>query len=444
MSVVGIDFGNSNSYIGVARQGGIDVIANDYSHGCFKNTLINFKHLIGRKFNDPIVEKFGPYIPCELVELSDGDVGFKVNHLGKEGTQTPEQVLGALLTKMRDTVAANSEKGTKVHDIVLAVPSHFTDVQRRAVLAGVQTAQLNPLRLINESTAIALAYGIYKQDLPAETEKPRIVAFLDCGHSSTQASLVSYHKGKLQMLGTAFDLDVGGLWFDGLLRDHFRKEFSDKYKIDASKNPSAWLHLLDECEKVKKQMSANETAPLNIECVMEDKDVFGSMKVEQFEEAARPLFEKIQALLGRVLSDAQVKPEDVESVEIVGGSSRIPYVRKIVRNVFGQDPKSTLNPDEAVSRGAAMQCALLSPAFHVRDFQIKDCQPYSIRLDWGEANNVDEGQSDVFKDHDGAEKEKADAKNDEELPPDVANFILDYSPLTTNTFEEILEELREP
>ncbi|CAJ0941927.1 unnamed protein product, partial [Mesorhabditis belari] len=426
MSVIGFDIGNLNSYIGVARQGGIDVIANDYSlretptcvsfgskcrsmgvsarqqvNTNFLSTIINFKHLLARKFNDPIAQKFIPFVPCRVVELPDGEIGCKVNYLDTEHIFTPEQVLGAFLTKMKTTVEASLDGKTKVYDAVLAVPSYFTDVQRRAVLAAAQTAQLNPLRVINESTAIALAYGIYKQDLPLETEPARIVAFLDVGHSCTQASLAAFNKGKLQMLGTTYDHDVGGLWFDAMIREHFRKEFLEKYKVDAAKNPRAMLRLLDESEKVKKQMSANATPiPLNIECFLDDKDVSGRMQRQEFEALCGPLFDRIQKLLQRLLEETKIKPNEIDSIEIVGGSSRIPLIRKIVNDIFGQEPKTTMNQDEAVCRGSAMQCAILSPSFRVRDFSMKDSQPFRIRLTWDGVGGGDGGESDVFVERD--------------------------------------------
>lgn len=426
MSVLGFDIGNLNCYVGVARQGGIEVITNDYSlhatPACvsfgpkdrsmgvaarqavntnIKNTVINFKHLIGRKFSDPVAQRFIPYIPCKVVQLPNDDIGIQVSYLNEPHTFTPEQVLAALLTKLRTIVEAQLSDVKKVSDCVLAVPSYFTDVQRRAVLSAIQYAGLNSLRVINETTAIALAYGIYKQDLPEEDAKPRNVVFLDIGHSSTQASLVSFNRGKLQMVNSSYDLEAGGLWFDALIREHFRKEFQTRYGIDASTSPRPWLRLLDECERVKKQMSANQTPiPLNIECFMDDKDVTGKMQRQAFEDLAAPVFNRIkQVLVNLFTDDVAIKPEEVEEIEIVGGSSRIPMIRQIVKELFGKEPKTTMNQDEAVARGAAMQCAILSPTFRVREFAIKDSQPYRIRLSWnGPGDNG--GENDVFSPRD--------------------------------------------
>ncbi|VDM53781.1 unnamed protein product [Angiostrongylus costaricensis] len=425
MSVVGFDIGNLNCYIGIARQGGIEVITNDYSlhatPSCvsfgpksrsmgvaarqsvntnFKNTIINFKHMIGRKFSDAVTQKFIPFVPCETVQLPNDEIGFKVNYQGRQSVFTPEQILAALLTKLREIIESQLKDVKKVTDCVVTVPSFFTDVQRHATQAAIQYAGLNALRVMNESTAIALAYGIYKQDLPEDSAKPRYVVFLDVGHTSTQASLVAFNKGKLQMLGATYDLSTGGLWLDDLLREHFRMMFKENYGIDAKESPRAWLRLLDECEKLKKQMSANQTPiPLNIECFLHDKDVSGKIQRSEFEELAAPLFGKIKNVLLRLLDETGVKKESVDEVEMIGGSSRIPFIRRIIQEVFNKDAKTTMNLDEAVARGAAMQCAILSPAFRVREFSIKDSQPYRVKIIWS-GGGAEGGESDVFIERD--------------------------------------------
>ncbi|CAG9535600.1 unnamed protein product [Cercopithifilaria johnstoni] len=425
MSVVGFDFGNVSSFIAVARQGGIETIANDYSlratPSCvafttrgrlmgvaarqqlntnIKNTIINFKHLLGRKFSDKITQKYRKFIPCEMVQLPNDDIGFKVQYFDEERVLTPEQVVAIFLVKLKD-IAENSSQMKNVADCVISVPFYFVDAQRRALLTAIRVAGLNCLQILNETTSVALAYGIYKQDLPAENEPPRIVAFIDVGHSAAQAVLVAYNKGKLTVLGATFDLEVGGLAFDDVIRDYFSKLFSDTYKIDVASNKRAWFRLLDECEKIKKQMSTNSTAiPLNIECFMNDMDVTGNMQRSQFEELAQPLLDRVRVLLTKLLKECGKKAEEVESVELIGGSSRIPAIKKITFEVFGKEPKTTMNQDEAVARGAAMKCAILSPVFKVRDFSVKDSQPYRIKLSWAAIGQSEGGENDVFIEHD--------------------------------------------
>jgi molecular chaperone DnaK (HSP70) len=301
MSVIGIDFGNEFCYIAVARSGGIETILNEFSSRAtptcvsmgersrcmgtqaknqmssnVKNTVTNVKHLLGRKYRDKFVQQMSPHLPYTVVENPDGKIGIKVRYLNEEETFTPEQITSMVFAKLRDIAEAALK--IKVNDCVISVPSYFTDCQRRSVLDSAYVAGLNVLRLLNETTAVALAYGIYKQDLPAPEEAPRNVVFVDMGQSSLQVSACAFHKGKLKMLSCAYDNTVGGFSFDQGMANEFIEEFKKKYKIDVNTKIKAKLRLLSEVEKLKKQMSANTMPmPLNIECFMDDKDVSSRM-----------------------------------------------------------------------------------------------------------------------------------------------------------------------
>uniref|UniRef100_A0A0K0E6P5 Heat shock 70 kDa protein 4-like n=1 Tax=Strongyloides stercoralis TaxID=6248 RepID=A0A0K0E6P5_STRER len=414
MAVVGFDFGNLNCYIAVARQGGIDVITNDYSlhatPACvafgskdrvcgvaarqkvntnFKSTAINFKQILGLKFSDPLAQKIKKYIPCEMVQLENDEIGLKVNYLDKWQVLTPEQVTAALLVKLKSITELACDEIKCVSDLVVTVPPFFTDVQRRALKAAVDLTGMNCLKLVNENSAAASAYGIYKQDLPPEGSPPKVVVIVDGGHTSVQATLCLFNKGKCEIVGYTYDTDVGGMYFDSCIREHFRKMFMDKYNINAETNPRAWLRLLDECEKIKKQMSSNSIAlPLNIECFMNDIDVTGSVCREEFEDMAAPLFEKIRVLLQRLLQETGYTVDKINEVEIIGGSSRIPLFKKITKDVFGKEPKTTMNQDDSISRGAALQCAILSPAVRVRDFVLSEKLGHQIVIKYGESTEV--------------------------------------------------------
>lgn len=406
MSVVGFDIGQQTSYIAVARQGGIETIANEYSDRCtptcismgeksrfmgasaknqiitnFKNTIWCWKRLIGRKFDDPIVQNEIVKLPYKVVPEADGSPAVSVSYLGEQQTFRPEQLLAMMLTKLKETAEVNLK--TKVVDCVISVPCYYTEVERRAVLDAALAVGLNVLRLMNETTATALSYGIYKQDLPAPEEKPRNVVFMDMGHADLQLSVCAFNKGSLKVVATESDRHLGGFDLDCLLADHFSDDFLKRYKINVRSNPRAYARLLQESERLKKLMSANsQEIPLNIECFMEDKDVSGRMKRETMEELAEGIFKRLEALLKKVLESSKLSLNDIYSVEVVGGSSRVPAVKEIVRKVFGKEASTTLNGDEAVARGCALQCAILSPTFKVRDFQITDAQPYPIQLLW--------------------------------------------------------------
>ncbi|XP_069574178.1 heat shock 70 kDa protein 4a isoform X2 [Brachyistius frenatus] len=416
MSVVGFDLGFQSCYVAVARAGGIETIANEYSDRCTpsfvsfgprnrsigaaaksqvvtnsKNTVQGFKRFHGRAFSDPYVQSTKSNLVYDLAQLPSGSTGIKVMYMEEEKVFSIEQVTGMLLAKLKETAESALKK--PVADCVISVPSYFTDAERRSVMDAAQIAGLNCLRLMNETTAVTLAYGIYKQDLPAPEEKPRIVVFVDLGHSGFQVSVCAFNKGKLKILAMAFDSELGGKDFDDILVGHFCEEFGKKYKLDVRSKPRALVRLYQEAEKLKKLMSANSSdLPLNIECFMNDIDVSGKLNRGQFEEMCAGLLSKVEGPLRSVLEQAKLKKEDVYAVEIVGGASRIPAIKERISKFFGKELNTTLNADEAVARGCALQCAILSPAFKVREFSITDVVPYSISLRWNSA--AEEGLSD--------------------------------------------------
>ncbi|CAL8082052.1 unnamed protein product [Orchesella dallaii] len=419
MSVIGIDFGNESCFVAVARAGGIETIDNDYSLRAtpgfvafgerqrvlgvaaknqavtnLKNTIFGFKRFLGRRYDDPRVQEDVNKVPFKIVQTENGGVGIKATYLGQDQVYTPEQVSAMLFTKLKETAEHGIQ--AKVHDCVISVPSYFTDAERRALLDAAQISGLHVLRLINETAAAALCYGIYKQDLPEPDDKPRNVVIVDCGHSAIQVSVCAFNKGKLKVLASSADPNLGGRNFDAALAGHFCVEFRSKYGIDPENNPRAYMRLLTEVEKLKKQMSANATKlPLGIECFMEEKDVSSHMCRADFEQISASLFQRVEVVLQKCLDDSKLTLNDIHSVEIVGGSTRIPAIKLLIEKVFGKTPSTTLNQDEAVSRGCALQCAILSPAFKVRDFQITDVQPYPIKLIWDESLG-DAGATEVF------------------------------------------------
>ncbi|KAK7806660.1 hypothetical protein U0070_021931 [Myodes glareolus] len=335
-----------------------------------RNTIHGFKKLHGRSFDDPTVQTERVRLPYELQKMPNGSAGVKVRYLEEERPFAIEQVTGMLLAKLKET----SENALKkpVADCVISIPSFFTDAERRSVMAAAQVAGLNCLRLMNETTAVALAYGIYKQDLPSLDEKPRNVVFIDMGHSAYQVSVCAFNKGKL-------------------------KEFKTKYKINVKENSRALLRLYQECEKLKKLMSANASdLPLNIECFMNDLDVSSKMNRAQFEQLCASLLARVEPPLKAVMDQANLQREDINSIEIVGGATRIPAVKEQVTRFFLKDISTTLNADEAVARGCALQCAILSPAFKVREFSITDLVPYSITLRWKTSFEEGTGECEVF------------------------------------------------
>lgn len=423
MSVVGFDIGN-NCYVAVARAGGIETVGNEYSDRCspavvgfnrtlrvvgtsaknqmvtnFKSTITQIKRLVGRKYDEPSMASEFAQLPYTCIRMDNGDIGIKVNYRDEERIFNPEQILGMILTYLKQT--AEQSLNTKVADVVIAVPAFFTDSQRRAVLSSTHIAGLNCLKIMNETSAVALNYGLFKQDVPAPEEKPRHVAFIDVGHFSYQVCIAAFNKGKIRILSSAWDDSLGGRNFDDRLREYFADEFLKKFRVDARQNKRAWIRLGSEVEKIKKQLGMNTTnLPLNIECFMDDKDVSASINRAQFEEMCADIIGRVEAPLIQALNDSGLKREEIDVVELTGGSSRIPALRAIFERVFNKPCSTTLNQDEAVVRGSAIQCAMLSHTVKVRDIEVLDAASYPIHIAWDCYKNEEQsGEMEVFKKH---------------------------------------------
>ena len=349
----------------------------------FRNTIGGLKRLIGRTVSDPEVQKIEKtFTNASLIDVN-GTVGVEVKYLGQAHKFSATQLVGAYLGKLRDITAKELKVG--VSDIVLAVPVWYTDIQRRAIIDAAGIAGLNILRLINDTTATALGYGITKSDLP-EADNPKHVIFVDVGHSSMSAAVVAFSKGQLIVKSTAFDTNVGGRYIDQALVNHFAEQFKTKYKIDVLSNPKATFRLAAGCDKVKKVLSANAEAPLNVESIMNDIDASSRLTREEYETLIAGVLDRIPIPLSRVLQDAGLTLEQIDAIELVGGCTRIPAVRAKIQSVFpGKTLSTTLNQDEAIARGAAFACAMLSPVFRVRDFAIHDTQVYPIKVEWEKA-----------------------------------------------------------
>ncbi|KAK5086695.1 adenyl-nucleotide exchange factor sse1 [Lithohypha guttulata] len=410
MSVVGIDLGSQSTKIGVARNKGIDIITNETSNrqtpslvgfgpksrylgenaktqeiSNLKNTVSSLKRLAGRKLDDPEVTIEQEYISAPLVDIN-GQVGAEVTYRGEKQRYTATQLIAMYLGKIRDT--ASKELKLPVSDVVLSCPPWFTDSQRRAMLDAAQIANLKLLRLINDNTAIALGYGITKTDLPEGEAKPRRVAFIDIGYSDYTCSIVEFRKGELAVKATSWDRHFGGRNFDKALVDHFGKEFKEKFKVDINTNGKAKLRVMAAVEKLKKILSANSSAPLNIESLMDDKDVRAVLKREELEELVKPLLERVTVPLEQALAEAKLKPEDLDAIEMVGGCTRVPAIKDAIAKFYGRPLSFTLNQDEAIARGCAFSCATLSPVFRVRDFSIHDIVSYPIEFTWEQSPEI--------------------------------------------------------
>lgn len=445
MSVIGVDFGNVDCVVGQAKRGGIDIILNENSNRknpnmvCvqgkqrfigegavsiarmhFKNTATDIKRLIGRKFRHPEVQREIAQLAYECVELANGDVGVVLSYNDERVTFSCEQIVAMVLNKMQ-AIAASANEGVNPAYAVLSCPGFYTDVQRRALLNATKIAGVNCLRLLNEHTAVALAYGIYKsaRNLFHETD-PQYVMFIDLGHASYTVSVVAFVQGKLQVKAAAYDRFLGGRDFDMVLAKDAAANFAEKYKTDPLANPKSRIKLLSACEKAKKNLSPyGVTAThLNIECLADDRDYHSQVTLEHFEELIAPLLARLDAPIERALAHAGIDKSQLANVEIIGGGTRVASVKRHLAEVLGLDKdaqnyglSTTLNADESVARGCALQCAILSPMFKVKEFSITDCVHLPVRVSWDGAS-ASKAQDAINDDEDvNMEEESSDSNS---------------------------------
>eukprot|EP00639_Heterosigma_akashiwo_P031965 CAMPEP_0194722598 /NCGR_PEP_ID=MMETSP0296-20130528/13674_1 /TAXON_ID=39354 /ORGANISM="Heterosigma akashiwo, Strain CCMP2393" /LENGTH=841 /DNA_ID=CAMNT_0039625643 /DNA_START=102 /DNA_END=2627 /DNA_ORIENTATION=- len=420
MSVVGIDLGNMNAVIGKAGgRRGTTILLNENSNRLnpamvsfngaqrfvgegaasiarsnYKNTIHSLKRLIGRKWSDPELQAEIPRLSFTVVEMPGDKVGVKVAYNDGEKTLCVEHVVAMLLCKLAD-VAAKASDGVAVADAVVAVPSWFTDAHRRAMKNACEIAGLHVLRLLNETTAAALAYGAFKSAKGLfDPQKPKHVMFVDMGHSGYSATVAAFVQGSLTVKACAYDHNLGGRDMDWAIVEHLAAEFTKKHGHDPLGNKKALLKLYQSAERGKKQLSPLGVPEvlITVECLMEDLDFTYTLTLEKYEELIAPLCARVAAPIQQVLQESGLAPDALDAVEIVGGATRVPAVKRAVAAALALPPtpphyglSATMNADEAVAEGATLQCAILSSRFKVKDFAVRDAVPYPVRLSWDPA-----------------------------------------------------------
>merc|ERR1711907_180384 len=397
---VGIDLGTTYSCVGIWQNDRVEIIANDQgnrttpSYVAFTdterligdaaknqcamnptNTIFDAKRLIGRKFNDPVVQSDMKHWPFKLVD-DKGTPKLQVTYKGEEKTFAAEEVSSMVLTKMKETAEAFTGKDIK--DVVVTVPAYFNDSQRQATKDAGAIAGLNVLRIINEPTAAAIAYGLDKKS-SGETN----VLIFDLGGGTFDVSLLTIDDGIFEAKATAGDTHLGGEDFDNRLVNHFVQEFKRKHKKDLTGNARAMRRLRTACERAKRNLSSSANASIEIDSLFEGVDFYSSITRARFEDLCADLFRGTLEPVEKVLKDSKVDKGSVHEVVLVGGSTRIPKVQELITNYFnGKEPSQSINPDEAVAYGAAVQaCVLTGGSTGDTDLLLLDVAPLSLGLE---------------------------------------------------------------
>ena len=395
---IGVDLGSHTTLLAAVKAGGVEVLVNDLGNrftptmvslgdkerflgeaglsrlnANFRNTVLMAPRLLGispqyEHLAEEMKWQTGKCVPV------DGKLQFEVQYKGETQRFTAEQIVAMHLTLVKQLVA---RAGVGMSDVVISVPAYFTEVERRALLDAAAIAEVKCVKLMNDTTASALSYGLFRQK--ELTEEPRSVAIVDMGHSKLSVAVVAFTKDKLQILSKAYDRHLGGRDFDWMLMEHFAAEFKAKRKLDPLQNGKSRLKLASACEKLRKVLSANSDAHINVECLVEDYDLSSSLTREALETLTAPLLDRIQAVCSRALQESGL--DQVHSVEIVGGGTRMPYVQTRIAQAFRLESVSrTMNAEESVARGCSVQAAMQSAFFKVKDYGITDRTQYPINI----------------------------------------------------------------
>jgi len=402
--VIGIDLGTTYSCVAVMKNGRVDVISNDQgnritpSYVAFteegerligdaaknqltsnpKNTIFDAKRLIGRDWSDETVQKDAKFFPFALVNRNNKPA-VQVSTGADTKTLTPEEVSAMVLTKMK--TIAEEYLGENVTQAVVTVPAYFNDAQRAATKDAGTIAGLNVLRIINEPTAAAIAYGLDDASKTKGEEKNILV--FDLGGGTFDVSLLTISDGVFEVLATSGDTHLGGEDFDQRVMDYFVKLVKKKTNKDVRKDSRALQKLRREVEKAKRALSSAHQTRIEIESLMDGEDFSETLTRAKFEELNMDLFRSTMKPVKKVLDDSDLTKKDIDEVILVGGSTRIPKIQQLVKEFFnGKEPSRGVNPDEAVAYGAAVQaCVLSGNDCGAKDILVIDTVPLSLGIE---------------------------------------------------------------
>jgi heat shock protein 5 len=397
-TVIGIDLGTTYSCVGVFKKGRVEIIPNDLgnritpSYVAFtdterligeaaknqaalnpENTLFDIKRLIGREYSDHNVQSDMKLLPFKILN-KNGKPAIQVKVKGEDKVFAPEEISAMVLTKMKEI--AEAYLGKKVKSAVITVPAYFNDAQRQATKDAGAISGLDVLRIINEPTAAAIAYGFDQED------KEKNIMVFDLGGGTFDVSILTIDSGVFEVLSTAGDTHLGGEDFDQRVMQYLLSQFRKKTNLDCSKDKKAIQKLRRESERAKRTLSQQHQAKIEIESFCQGEDLIETLTRAKFEELNIDLFKKTLKPVQQTLDDAKLSKSDIDEVILVGGSTRIPKVQQLLKDFFnGKEPNRGINPDEAVAYGAAVQAGILSNEEATEGIVLLDVTPLTLGIE---------------------------------------------------------------
>lgn len=405
MAVLGIDIGTQSSVLATINRGAVSVVRTELADRLTPSLVLfsqghrlmgdhaaplvrsqakaccrSFKNLLGEIYKDsPRVVREKRFQLAQIAEAQGGVAGFKVMVDDKEEVISASRICAAFLTKLKQVAELSTQR--PVGEVVIACPSWFREANREALLDAAEIAGLTCLRVISDLTATALDYGLYRRQHFSDAKT--IVAFVSVGHSTASVCIAAFTSAGAEIIAEVSNPDLGGRDMDFLIAQHFAGVFEKQHGMNPLENIKAKLKLEDQAERTKKVLSANSETTFAVECLMEDHDLSGLITRELFEELCAESFKPaLLKLLHQALSVSGLEASDVAFVEAVGGCTRIPWVQRCISEAFGKEISRTLAGDECVARGCALQAAMASLHFKVKEFDFGEKLWFPVSISW--------------------------------------------------------------
>jgi len=406
--VCGIDLGTTYSCVGVFENDRVEIVSNQQGNRTTpswvsfgeerlvgdaaknqvarnpENTIFDAKRFMGRTYDDNAIQKDIQNLSCKVVNRNNKP-NFEVTHGGEQKTFSPEEVSAMILKHMKEI--AEAFVGNEIKDCVITVPAYFNDACRQATKDAGVIAGLNVLRIINEPTAAAIAYGLDK----INDGKERNILVFDCGGGTHDVSLLNLSEGIFEVNATAGDTHLGGEDMDMALVEYCLQDFKKKHRVDASKDQRVRRRLHTACERAKRTLSSSTTAHIEVDSLFQGIDYTTVLTRAKFEDLCSSIFQRTMAPVTQVLQDAKMTKNQIDDIVLVGGSTRIPKIQSLLKDYFGKDLHTGINPDECVAYGATVQAAILAgiESKSTSNILLLDCTPLSLGIETaGEVTTV--------------------------------------------------------